>query len=142
MTDLWTKAEEFLTQKTTILGLATLGATLAAVIAHQIGWATAAAPLVFAALSIALPERSDIDQAGSTVASDAVAVVQARGLGTSTLKLGADLVTLAGLVHPDTPVVPVTTAPAVPAPVVVTAAAPTLPAAEAAPAQPDPPAAS
>ena len=97
----------WLRQGTTILGIATLIGLAAAVIAKQVTYAEAIPAAVGAVVAIALPQRTDAQAAAKQAATDAVAAVAAKGTGTSAFTLGADLVTLAGMLPDNTPVVAV-----------------------------------
>ena len=102
-----TAVTAWLRQGTTILGIATLVGLVAAVVAKQVTLAQAVPTAVGAAVAIALPQRTDAQAAAKQAATDAVAAVNARGTGTTALTLGADLVTLAGMLPDSTPVVAV-----------------------------------
>ena len=97
----------WLRQTSTILGIATLAGIVAALASHQVTWAEAIPGGVAALIAMAIPGHPDAQAAATKAATDAVRVVQSRGLGGSTLALGADLVTLAGSLPDDTPVVAV-----------------------------------
>jgi hypothetical protein len=94
-------------QTSTILGIAGLAGEAAAVYQHQMTWQAAVPGAAAALIAIAMPGRTDVQKAAAQAATDAVGVIGSKGLGPSPLALGADLVTIAGMLHPDTPVVAV-----------------------------------
>ena len=120
-------------QTSTILGFATLGGTLAEACSHQMSWIAAAPVMGAAVVSIAWPGHPDTAAAIAQATKDGIAAGQAKGAGGSVMALGADLVTLAGML-PDnthviavkqtvTPVAPASVPQAVPAAPVLTAPA-------------------
>ena len=97
----------WLRQTSTILGIATLAGIAAALINHQVSWAEAIPGSVAALIAMAIPGHPDLQATATKAAADAVAAVRAKGLGGSTAVLGMDLVTLAGSLPDNTPVVAV-----------------------------------
>ena len=97
----------WLRQTSTILGFATLGGTIAEVCSRQMSWIAAAPILGAAVVSIAWPGHPDVAAAASQAAKDGIAAGQTRGAMGSVMTLGADLVTLAGMLPDATPVVAV-----------------------------------
>jgi hypothetical protein len=94
-------------QTSTILGFATLGGTIAEACGHQMSWIAAAPVIGAAVVSIAWPGHPDAAAAVAQATKDGIAAGQAKGTGASALALGADLVTLAGMLPDNTPVVAV-----------------------------------
>ena len=95
-------------QTSTILGFATLGGTIAEACGHQMSWIAAAPVIGAAVVSIAWPGHPDAAAAVAQATKDGIAVGQAKGSVGTAMALGTDLVTFAGMLPDNTPVVAVT----------------------------------
>ena len=105
----WTSIEDWLRQPTTILGVATIAGTIAEGVNRELSWAAAAPVIAGGLVAIVWPEQPSTKAAVEQTVKDGLAVVVSKGSAGSTMTLGTDLVTVAGLLHPNTPVVAVQT---------------------------------